>query len=97
MVTIDRNRPSGENQCERWYRNHARPNEELFVVELLNGHLGTTNGAVTVSDDEAALGDLCAKYRVAARTIRRWTFEEGAKVDRVTRDSVARMPDIPAR
>jgi len=97
MATIDRNRPRRKNQRSRWYRDHARPNEELFVVELLNGVLGMTNGAVTVADDEAALGDLCAKYRVAARTIRRWTFEEGAKVDRVTRDSVARIPGIPAR
>lgn len=75
-------RPRGKAARERWYDDHTRPDEALFVVELVGGSLGRMHGRVAVAADDARLAELCARYKVAARCIRRVTFPEGVPVFR---------------
>jgi hypothetical protein len=87
--TLTADRPRGKNQRERWYRDHARAAETLFVIELPNGALGKHNGAVAVSARrdvmEAVVDRLVDRLMDRSTwTVRAWTFEEGARVTRLT-------------
>jgi len=88
IATTDR--PRGKNQRERWYRDHARPAEALFVIVLASGSLGKHNGAAAVSARrdvlEAVVDRLASGLGLdrSAWTVRAWKFEEGTRVHRLT-------------
>jgi len=86
--TLTTDRPRGKNQRERWYAERARPAETLFVVILPNGAIGLHNGAATVSERrdvmEAVVDRLVGTTDRSTWTVRAWTFEEGARVHRLT-------------
>jgi hypothetical protein len=85
-------KPRGRNQRERWYQTHARPAEVLYTVILANGSLGRHHGAVGVSTDPAVLLALETRLRhpdAPRWGVAAWTFEEGAKIVRLTMADVA--------
>lgn len=87
IATTDR--PRGKNQRERWYRDHARPAETLFVIVLASGSLGKHNGAAAVSERrdvlEAVVDRLASGLGInrEAWKVQARTFEEGARVHRL--------------
>lgn len=95
-TALTTDKPRGRNQRERWYQTHARPAEELLVVELPNGRIGMANGGAVVSTDRAALDAVVERFSrayssgAARWTVRPHTFEEGARVTRVNTVADAR-------
>lgn len=94
VLTADK--PRGKNQRARWYETHARPAEELLVIELPNGRIGMANGGAVVSTDRAALDVVVDRFwPTYSSGAARWrsrshTFEEGARVTRVNTVADAR-------
>jgi hypothetical protein len=68
---------------ERWYRNHARKNELLWVVELRSGRLGTVAGRVVVSDDRATMDRFILANHVTGATIRKMDLPHGTRIHRL--------------
>jgi hypothetical protein len=54
--TLTADRPRGKNQRERWYRDHARAAETLFVIELPNGAL--SDASIRVADTPVRLSQI---------------------------------------
>lgn len=81
-------RPRGKNQRERWYGDHARPAETLFVIVLPNGAIGLYHGAAAVSSRRDVMEAVVDRFSGTSGpregwTVRAWTFEEGARVHRL--------------
>ncbi len=69
---------------ERWYRNHAMAQEDLWVVELArSGRLGTIAGRVVVARKKHTLVNFCEVNYVNG-SVRRLALPEGTKIHRLT-------------
>lgn len=68
---------------DRWYRNHARPMEDLWVVQLRNGRLGLVGGRVATSTDREVLINFCLTNHVTGATVRRLALPEGTRIHRM--------------
>lgn len=68
---------------DRWYRNHARPMEDLWVVQLRNGRLGLIGGRVATSTDREVLINFCLVNHVTGSTVRRLALPEGTRIHRM--------------
>jgi hypothetical protein len=68
---------------DRWYRNHSRAMEDVWVVKLRSGRLGTIARRVAVSTDREALIDFCLTNHVTGATVMRLALPEGTRIHRL--------------
>ncbi len=67
---------------ERWYRNHARAMEHLYVVQLNSGRLGLIGKRVAVASDQETLVNFCLVNHVVGR-VRQLALPEGTRIHRM--------------
>lgn len=67
----------------RWYRNHAMAMENLWVVQLSNGRLGTLAGRVLVCVDRDVLAEFCRVNHVTRAQVRKLGLPEGTRIYRL--------------